>query len=47
MQNKPVCIQLSTYADTVALPAFGAAAAAINRYLLPAAGHTAENLQLL
>ena len=43
-------LQLSTNADNVALPAYtrrphaAAAAAAIDRYLLPA-GHTAANLQ--
>jgi len=40
----PVCVQLPTYADNVALSAFRAAAAASNRYLLPA-GPAAANMQ--
>ena len=37
-----VCVQLHTYADNVALPTSARAAAAIDRYLLPA-GPTAAN----
>ena len=42
--SEQVCVQLPTYADNVAPPAFAAVGAAIDRYRLPA-GPTAANLQ--